>query len=136
MNIATLRIVCMTIALSFPATSVWGLTAKITMADGTVRMAALEGVGCSASICSRVAIKGKAEGAAVTTPLDSIAAIRDTTANGALIVMKDGTRRRLTLLNDFRVLYLANRSRGARKLDIATVKSVEFIACRCCRIKP
>src|SRR5579864_1972149 len=37
-----------------------GLTARITRPDGTVQMAKLEGLGCSQSICSRVAIKGKA----------------------------------------------------------------------------
>jgi len=97
------------------------------MFDGTTRTATFEGVGCSASICSRVAIKGKANGTLVTTRLDSIAAIRDATADSALLVMKDGTTRRLTLVNDFRVIYLDNRSGAAERLDLARTRSVEFI---------
>jgi len=98
------------------------------MFDGTVRTATFEGVGCSSSICSRVAIKGKANGTPVTTRLNSIAAIRDVNADSALLVLKDGTTRRLTLINDFRVIYLDNRSAGGEKLDLARTRSVEFIA--------
>jgi hypothetical protein len=118
-------------ALLLPATSKGGLTARITMSDGTTRTATFEGVGCSASICSRVAIKGKANGTAVTMRLDSIAAIRDANADSALLLLKDGTTRRLTLINDFRVIYLDNPSAGAKKeekLDLARTRSVEFIA--------
>jgi hypothetical protein len=98
------------------------------MSDGTTRTATFEGVGCSASICSRVAFKGKAGGTLITTRLDSLAAIRGATADTALLVLKDGTTRRLTLINDFRVIYLDNRSGGAEKLDLARTRSVEFIA--------
>jgi hypothetical protein len=92
-------------------------------------MARLEGVGCSASICSRTVIKSNAgSDSLVKTWLDSIAAIRDTTASDALFVLKDGTARRLSLVTDFRVLYLANRLGGTEKLDLAKVKSVEFPA--------
>jgi hypothetical protein len=106
-----------------------GLTAKVTMADGTSRTARLEGVGCSATICSRVAITGKADSdSLVKTWLDSIAAIRDTTPADALFVLKDGTERRLSFVTDFRVLYLANRLGGTEKLDMARIKSVEFVA--------
>ena len=59
--------------------------------------------------------------------LDSIAAIKDTTENGALLVMKNGTERRMTLVTDFRVLYLANGSRSSEKLDLAKIKSLEFL---------
>jgi hypothetical protein len=100
------------------------------MSDGTTRTATFEGVGCSTSICSRVAIKGKTHGTPVTIQLDSIVAIRAATADSALLVLKDGTTRRLTLTNDFRFIYLDNRS-GAKgkeeKLDLARTRSVEFI---------
>ena len=127
----TLRGILIAGALFLHSTSVWGLTARITLNDGTIRTATFEGVGCSTSICSRVAIKGKANGTPVTTRLDSIAAIRDATADSALLVLKDGTTRRLTLVNDFRVIYLDNRSGGEKreeKLDLARTMSVEFIA--------
>jgi hypothetical protein len=124
----TLRRIFIAGVLLLPSTSLWGRTARITMFDGTVRTATFEGVGCSSSICSRVAIKGKANGTPVTTRLNSIAAIRDVNADSALLVLKDGTTRRLTLINDFRVIYLDNRSAGGEKLDLARTRSVEFIA--------
>jgi hypothetical protein len=101
-----------------------GLTAKITLPDGTIRMARIEGLGCSASICSRVAIKGKAGGDSLTTiQLDSIAAIRDTTEKDALLVMKNGTEQRVALVKDFRVLYLGS----PEKLDLGKIRSLEFL---------
>ncbi len=114
-------------AASFlPSTPLLGLTARITMSDGTTRTAMIEGVGCSVSICSRVAIKGKADGTPVTVRLDSIAAIRDTTADSALLVLKDATTRHLTLIKDFRVIYFSEQK--DEKLDLARTRSVEFIA--------
>jgi hypothetical protein len=105
-----------------------GLTARITLPDGTIRMATLEGLGCSRSICSRVSIKGKAgSNSLVSVWLDSIATIKDTTENDALLVMRDGTQRRMSLVTDFRVLYIANRSRNSEKLDLAKIKSLEFL---------
>jgi hypothetical protein len=104
-----------------------GMVTRITMADGTSRSARLEGVGCSVSICSRTVITGKTGNEAlVKTWLDSIATIRVTTASDAQFLLKDGTARRLSLVKDFRVLYLANRLGGTETLDLAQVKSVEF----------
>lgn len=101
------------------------LTAKITLPDGTIRMAKIEGLGCSASICSRVAIKAKADGDSLATFwLDSIAAIRDTTEKDALLVMKNGTEQRVALVKDFRVLYLGT----PEKLDLGKIRSLEFLS--------
>lgn len=105
------------------------LVARVTLRDGASRTVNLEGVGCSMSICSRVVIKGKNEGESlVRRRLDSIAAIKDTTEGDALFVLKDGTLQRLSLVRDFRVLYLEMRSGGTEKLDLAEVKSIEFVA--------
>ena len=105
-----------------------GLMAKITTRDGNARTVKLEGVGCAKAICSRTAIKGQgADNLEVSAWLDSLAAIRETSGHDALFVSKDGTSRRLSLLTDFRVLYLANRLGGAQKLDLAQVESVEFV---------
>src|SRR5690348_11531924 len=104
------------------------LVAKITMPNGATETARLEGVGCSAAICSRVAFQGKANNdALVKTRLVSIATIKKTSDGSALLVLKDGTSRRLSLVKDFRVLYLANPSGSTRKLDLADVKAVEFL---------
>jgi hypothetical protein len=64
----------------------------------------------------------------VRTWLDNLVAIRDTTERDALFVMRDRTSRRMSLLTDFRVLYLAKRLGGSEKLDLAKVQSVEFLA--------
>ena len=106
-----------------------GLTAKITMRDGTTRTARLEGVGCPLGTCSRTAFQAKTGGdALVKSWFDCLAAITDTTPNDAVFISKDGTRQRLSLLKDFRVLYFANRLGGTEKLDLAKVKTVEFVA--------
>ena len=105
-----------------------GLMARITMRDGTTRTVKLEGVGCTQSICSRTAIKAKSESESVVrTWFDGLAAIQDTTSRDALFVMKDGTSTRMSLLTDFRVLYLANRLGGPERLDLGALKSIEFV---------
>jgi len=105
-----------------------GIMAKVVSTDGTSRTVRLEGVGCTESMCSRVFIRSKGEsGAPLQTWLDSIASIKDTTASDALFVMKDGTERRLTLVSDFRVLYVSSRDGGAQKLDLAKILSLEFL---------
>jgi hypothetical protein len=60
--------------------------------------------------------------------LDTLAEIKDTTAEDALFVSKDGTEQRLSLMRDFRVLYLANRIGGTEKLDLTKIKSLEFLS--------
>ena len=105
-----------------------GLTAKITTRDGATRTVKLEGVGCPLGICSRTAIKAKTgTDTLVRSWFDCLAAITDTTSNDALFISKDGTRQRMSLVHDFRVLYLANRLGGTEKLDLAKVKTVEFV---------
>ena len=105
-----------------------GLTARITLLDGTTKTAKLEGLGCTTSICSRVLIKGKeSSGSEVKVWLDGISQIRDTSPTGASLIMKDGTQHRLSLLTDFRVLYLSGFFQRPEKLDLASVKSLEFL---------
>lgn len=106
-----------------------GIMAKITMRDGTTRTVKLEGVGCLQSICSRTAIKATTKtDSLVRTWFDGLATIKDTTDADALFVLKDGTSQRMSLLSDFRVLYLADRLGGTEKLDLAKVKAIEFLA--------
>ena len=104
-----------------------GRLAKITLLNGTSRTVLLDGVGCSESICSRVAIKGRTErGSLVEMRLDTVAAIRSTAGGDTLFVLKDGTEQRLSLVPDFRVLYVAKRP-GTEKIDLGKVKSIEFL---------
>jgi hypothetical protein len=104
-----------------------GLQARITLPDGATRMAKLDGIGCTSSICSRVAIKGLLGSTAVKLWLDNIVAIRDINQEDALVVMKNGAENRMALITDFRVLYLRNRSGSYEKLDLAKIKSLEFV---------
>jgi hypothetical protein len=105
-----------------------GLTARVTAADGTSRTIKLEGVGCTESMCSRVFIRSKSETEApLRTWLDSVASVKDTSENDALFVMRDGTERRLSFVPDFRVLYVSNPSGRAEKLDLAKIRSLEFL---------
>ncbi len=105
-----------------------GSGARITMRDGATRTVQLDGVGCPQGICSRTAIKAQDKDSVVQTWFDSLTQIKDITPTDALFVLKDGTSRRMSLIYDFRVLYLANRLGGTEKLDLAAVKTVEFIA--------
>jgi len=104
-----------------------GLTARITMRDGTIRIARIQGVGCTASICSRTLIKGKTDRErAVTAWLDSISAIRETTSTDALFVLHDGSRQRLSFVPNFRILYLDTLFGIGEKLDLSSVQSLDF----------
>jgi hypothetical protein len=143
MKTTWIRVIFLTAALLSPFTFVvraaresWdsrqghlsGLTARITQRDGITRVVRIEGVGCSASICSRTLIKGKTDPESVVkTWLDSISVIQEMTSSDALFVLKDGSRRRLYFVGDFRVLYLETRLGISEKLDFALVKSVEFL---------
>jgi hypothetical protein len=106
-----------------------GLRAGITERDGSKRTVQLEGVGCTASLCSRTAIRGRDQsGALIDVRLDSIRTIATATPLEAEFTLNDGTQERITLLNGFRVLYLERRLGGPEKIDLGTVKSVEFPA--------
>ena len=105
-----------------------GMMAKVVSSDGTTRTVRLEGWGCTESMCSRVFIRSKGEnGAPLRTWFDSIASIKDATAADALFVMKDGTERRLAFVSDFRVFYVSNRIGLTEKLDLAKIRSLEFL---------
>lgn len=105
-----------------------GLMARVISADGTSRTVRLEGVGCSESMCSRVFLRGNSQsGAPSQTWLDSIVSIKAATGNDAWFAMRDGTERRLTFLPSFRVLYVSTPSGRREKLDLAKIRSLEFI---------
>jgi hypothetical protein len=136
-----LRIGCVAMVLSIPAFTSGGaslpsqveghrsgMMANVVSTDGTSRTIRLEGVGCTESMCSRVFIRSKREsGALLRTWFDSIASIKDTTATDALFVMKDGTERRVAFVADFRVLYVSRGNGGVERLDLAKIRSLEFL---------
>lgn len=105
------------------------LVATIRLANGSSRTVSLEGVGCSETLCSRVAVRSRIDGDAHVqrTRLDSLAAIRDITKDGARFVFKDGTERRHSVVADNRVLYVVNQHGGETRIDLARIASVEFV---------
>jgi hypothetical protein len=94
------------------------------------RTDASEGVGCAEALCSRVAVRTNAEGDSRVTRtwLDTIAAINDIRSESALFVMKDGTARRLSVIHDNRFLYFADQRGVEKKINLAGVESIEFLA--------
>jgi len=107
--------------------------AKVALSDGGVLTVAFQGLGCSAGVCSRTMLRHQR----AFEWLDTVAAIRDTSeavANqprsgmNALIEFKDGTTRRQAIVPGFRYLYYADQAGVAGKLDLAKVKSLEFLA--------
>jgi len=105
------------------------LVAKMTLADGTLRTVALEGVGCSEALCSRVAVRStrESDSRVTSTWLDALAAITEITPQSALFVMKNGTAQRLSVVHDNRFLYFADDNGVEGKIDLAGVKRLEFL---------
>jgi hypothetical protein len=140
MSISVFRASCLVLGLIAPATFTMrgsdrpsesrpaaALTAKVTLRDGTARSVKLDGIGCTVSICSRSAIRGQSDrGASIETRFDALASITNTSDKTALLTMKDGSRRRVDLLKDFRVLYLSRPSGVDEKLDLSKIQSIDF----------
>jgi hypothetical protein len=103
------------------------LTARITLSNGSSRAVILEGVGCSTSMCSRVAVK---DSAGRSSWLDTIAAIADISKYNALFVFKDGSKRRVSILDANRFLYVTHGYFGVERIDLGQLQSVEFLASR------
>jgi hypothetical protein len=104
-----------------------GFIARINSADGTTRTVKVQGVGCSAAICSKVFIRGRVDNQSETKVwLDSITAIKNVSKNAALFVLKDGTQQWLSFIPDFRVLYIALPKGGVEKLDLGTILSLDI----------
>jgi hypothetical protein len=101
---------------------------RLTQADGSSRTVALEGVGCSESICSRVVVISRAEGdaGAISTPLDTVAVITNIRDDKAQFVFRDGTMKRLSVVPWNRVFYVHGGA-GSETIDLAQLSLVEFL---------
>ena len=106
------------------------LVARMTLTNGTARIVRLEGVGCSEALCSRVAVRTRAEGDSRVTRtwLDTIAAIKDITSDTAVFVLKDRTARRLSVVHDNQFLYFEGQDGAEGKINLSGVKLLEFSA--------
>lgn len=106
------------------------LEARMTRANGVSQAITLDGVGCSEALCSRVAVRARAvdDPRVTKTWLDTIAAIRDITSKDALFVLKNGTAQRRSVVHENQFLYFADQHGGEGKIDLAGIKSIEFLA--------
>lgn len=99
------------------------------MTDGTARTITLQGVGCNASMCSRVAIENvKLE----RLWLDGLTSIRKISGGPAgsvtaILRFKDGVERNESIVPDNRVLYIVGRAGATEKLDIASLARLDFL---------
>ena len=100
---------------------------EITLRDGRRLHGSLDGVGCSETLCSRVAVRGREIGvSAVTrTDFDIIDRIVSVGGGGAEFHLKDGTVRRIGVVQDNQVLYVFESGR-AQKVNLADVEAVDF----------
>ncbi len=103
------------------------LCATVTLANGTVQTVTLQGIGCTAAMCSRVrALDSNAE----SVWLDGLTSVHDISreADGvtAVFTFKNGFERRSTIRAGNRVLYLAGDFGRTEQLDLADVTLIEF----------
>jgi len=105
------------------------LRARVMMTDGTARTITLHGVGCTASMCSRVAVRDMK---AVSMWLDGVASVRDIShdADGpvsAVFRFRDGAERQASIVPDNRVLYVHGRFGLTEKLDLSRLTRIDFL---------
>jgi hypothetical protein len=103
------------------------LPALLTMADGTTKAVTLEGVGCTAAMCSRVRARESNSDSIWLDGLTSIRKIHD--ANGivqATFTFKNGIEREGSIAQDNRVLYISHCLGNSEKLDLAHIHRVDF----------
>jgi hypothetical protein len=103
-------------------------TIMLTLLDGSNRIVRLEGVGCLASICSRVAIESHQQRGtrAEQTELDAISAIDDIRGGQARFELRDGTTKQLSVVPWNRVLYVEGNA-GSERIELAHVERAEFV---------
>ena len=103
------------------------LPAVLTMADGTTKAVTLEGVGCTASMCSRVRARENDSDSIWLDGLTSIRQIHD--ANGAVQAtfgFKNGIEREGSIVQDNRILYVSRWLGSPEKLDLASIHRIDF----------
>ena len=104
------------------------LRATLTMADGSIRTVTLEGVGCTANICSRVRALDLSSESVWLDGIDSVHGITRE-ANGAVaatFTLSDGTERQASVVQGNRILYIRERFGRVEKLDLASIARIDF----------
>jgi len=101
---------------------------RLRLKDGSSKIVRLDGVGCNESICSRVVVNSRTVGDVIAnrTRFDDIAAIREICDDTALFVFKDGTKRRVSVVPDNRVLYVIASGGRPQNIGLRDVQAVDF----------
>lgn len=101
---------------------------RLTLRDGSFRIARLDGVGCNESLCSRIAMNTQTIGSAVVnhTRLADVAALRSIDGAGALFVFRDGSTHWLSVVPDNRVLYVIGADGRIQKVGLSRLTSIDF----------
>jgi hypothetical protein len=100
------------------------------MSGGVVRTVSLEGVGCAATMCSRVAVR---DTNANRVWLDGLASVSRISQHGvwgpvsAVFKFKSGHAREESVIPGNRVLYIEDGSGRREKLDLASIAEISFI---------
>ena len=105
------------------------LPARIRLANGVKRTVTLEGVGCPIGMCSRVAIRNMAATAMWLDGLASVTGIAASNSTGPVKVIlrfKDGVERETLITAGNRILYLHHRIGFTEKLDLGSVREIDF----------
>jgi hypothetical protein len=104
---------------------------RVVPRTGSPYVRALDGIGCSQAICSRVFVRALVaddEGTAVQRiRFDTVAAIEMLGGGDARVRFNDGTSRRVLVAADNRVLYLIDDAGRTKRLDLGNVVSIEFL---------
>jgi len=103
---------------------------RLSFRDGSSQIVQLNGVGCDESICSRTIVNTRAGGRAVVdhTRLDEIALVRNIDDGDAVVVLKDGSTRRVSVVPDNRVLYVNGADGRRQKIRLHQLTSIQFDA--------
>ena len=111
-----------------PAAPHWRV--RLTLRSGESRETTLDGVGCSQSLCSRVAIRARAERGGQNEQLIRFGEIRSIQVRGAgrvTIDRFDGSSEQLVVPVENRVLYLIDPRDSLKRLDVRELSAIEFL---------
>jgi hypothetical protein len=103
---------------------------QLSFRDGASQTVQLNGVGCDESICSRTIVNTRAIGSHTVdhTRLDEIALVRSIDDDDAVVVLKDGSTRRVSVVPDNRVLYVFGADGRSQKIPLRQLTSIKFDA--------
>ena len=107
------------------------LMIRITPLNSPSRVEALDGIGCSEAICSRVFVRTLVEDKDRTVtrdiPLDTVAAMESLGGGHARVRFINRTVQRLVVPIGWRVLYLVDAAGHTKKVDLSELHSIEFL---------